>query len=612
MPCLFISHSSLDREVVEREIISPLRAHGVDTWYSTDDIQTASEWERQIHKGLMTCDWFLVALSPRAVDSEWVRREVHWAVMKRKNNIIPVMLETCEPEDLHLGLLPIQYIDFRDGGERAFERLLAVWGLDKATQVKSLYGAAQGLIAKEEWAAATEKLRAVLSLDPEHSDARMQLDRLKVTRHFASLYEDGVKAVREKRWRQALEKLRQIRKAEGRYPDVEELIALASAELEKEEAGRLFGEALEAAGQEEWAKAVDLLQAVLKITPSNNEAQSAFNRALQQKDLAELYAAGRAHMEAGRWSEALKMFRRVRVINRDYKGVGELIADVDALLAEKEEQRTKGAAQEREARGEAARPLQQTQGQVAEEVRRGIDGEKVEGREKAESAQSAEDVRWRTKHKLVSVFILSVISVVAILLALSFLTSPNTSQKDNSNISVTSGSTRAADHNEKAEALSEQKKYPEAEAEYRQAVEIEPDNAKYRDDLGLALLQQKKYGEAEAEYRKAVELDPNSADYHNRLGLTLIQQTRYLEAEAEYRKAIQLDSNNASYHVDLAGSLHYQQKHVAEKEELLKALQIDPSNRMAKLNLDHSEPPRNHINKSAAPMRAYPQPPNRN
>ena len=143
----------MDREAVEREIISPLRAHGVDTWYSTDDIQTASEWERQIHDGLMKCDWFLVALSPQAVDSEWVRREVHWAVMKRKDKIVPVMLETCEPEELHLGLLPIQHIDFRDGREWARERTVpAVWGLDKEAQVKSLYRAAQDLIAKEDWA----------------------------------------------------------------------------------------------------------------------------------------------------------------------------------------------------------------------------------------------------------------------------------------------------------------------------------------------------------------------------------------------------------------------------------------------------------------------------
>jgi hypothetical protein len=168
MPCVFISHSSLDREAVEREIIAPLREHGLDIWYSTDNIQTASEWERQIHHGLMTCDWFLVVLTPRAIDSEWVRHEVHWAVMRRKNKIVPVMLEACEPEDMHLGLVQLQYVDFRGGGGRALERLLAVWGLDKGTQVTSLYQAAHDAIAKEDWASAAEKLEEAQRLDPSH------------------------------------------------------------------------------------------------------------------------------------------------------------------------------------------------------------------------------------------------------------------------------------------------------------------------------------------------------------------------------------------------------------------------------------------------------------
>jgi outer membrane protein assembly factor BamD (BamD/ComL family) len=344
MPCVFISHSSLDRDIVAREIISPLRAHGVDTWYSTDDIQTASDWERQILQGLMTCDWFLVALTPRAVESEWVRREVHWAIMKRKNKVVPVMLETCEPEDLHLGLLPIQYIDFRGGGDRELERLLAVWGLDKGTQVKNLYQAARDAISNEDWASAVENLEAVQRLDPTHSQARTDLDRVRQQEYLASLYEEGLTAIREQSWRDALETLGRLREASKVYKDVEELIAVARAELEKAE--RLYDEATETVGRGEWAAAVEQFQAVLDITPAHAGAQAGLGRALQQKELAELYTAGHTHLEAGRWNEALKMFRRVRSIDRSYKGVAELIADADAGLAEEEQSRTSAEEQE--------------------------------------------------------------------------------------------------------------------------------------------------------------------------------------------------------------------------------------------------------------------------
>ncbi len=84
MARVFISHSSLDREFVELNIIAPLRAHGVETWYSSDSIETADEWAMKIIEGLKSCDWFLVAMSPRSVESKWVQREVHWAMERRE------------------------------------------------------------------------------------------------------------------------------------------------------------------------------------------------------------------------------------------------------------------------------------------------------------------------------------------------------------------------------------------------------------------------------------------------------------------------------------------------------------------------------------------------
>lgn len=124
---VFVSHSSLDRTFVEREIISPLREHGIETWYSEENIETAAEWERCITDGLKKCDWFLVVMTPRSVASKWVRREVFWAMEKREGRIIPIVMETCEPEDLHIGLLPLQYIDFRENIKRSQGKLLAIW-----------------------------------------------------------------------------------------------------------------------------------------------------------------------------------------------------------------------------------------------------------------------------------------------------------------------------------------------------------------------------------------------------------------------------------------------------------------------------------------------------
>jgi hypothetical protein len=126
MSRVFISHSSRDRDLVEREVIEPLRQHGIETWYSKDDIETAADWEKSIRQGLNECEWFVVVLTSCAVGSRWVKIEVDWALENRPNRVIPVLLEDCRPNDLHIGLRLTQHVDFRHNTEQARARLLTL------------------------------------------------------------------------------------------------------------------------------------------------------------------------------------------------------------------------------------------------------------------------------------------------------------------------------------------------------------------------------------------------------------------------------------------------------------------------------------------------------
>src|SRR5262249_16811773 len=121
---VFVSHSTKDREFVEREIITPLEKCGVKTWYSKVDIQTASEWERSILQGLESCEWLLVVMSPQSASSEWVKDELHWAIDNRPNRIIPVLMEDCNLRDFHIRMARIQYVDFRDPSKESRFRLM--------------------------------------------------------------------------------------------------------------------------------------------------------------------------------------------------------------------------------------------------------------------------------------------------------------------------------------------------------------------------------------------------------------------------------------------------------------------------------------------------------
>jgi len=97
--------------------------NGIATWCCFEDIRTADEWESRIREELKQCDWFLIVISASPTQSDWVRAEVHWAIENMKGHVIPIHLNACKPENLHLKLSAIQYIDLRNNQKRVKGRI---------------------------------------------------------------------------------------------------------------------------------------------------------------------------------------------------------------------------------------------------------------------------------------------------------------------------------------------------------------------------------------------------------------------------------------------------------------------------------------------------------
>jgi hypothetical protein len=135
MTSVFISHSSLDDALVRERIIDVLEQHGFRIWYSRDDIHGAEEWEKRIRQELENAQWFLVALSPRSVQSEWVRAEVDWALENRPGRLVPVLIDDCHPQECNLRLRPLQFVDLRENTPAEQSQLLKVW--DSASSLQS-------------------------------------------------------------------------------------------------------------------------------------------------------------------------------------------------------------------------------------------------------------------------------------------------------------------------------------------------------------------------------------------------------------------------------------------------------------------------------------------
>lgn len=121
---VFISHSTQDREIIERDLILPLESAGIKTWMAESDVRKASEWEQTIKVGLETCEWFIVVVSMSALRSEWVKDELFWAIDNRPYRIVPICLDSSDPQQLHIRLRRIQHLRLSDGVEALVELLI--------------------------------------------------------------------------------------------------------------------------------------------------------------------------------------------------------------------------------------------------------------------------------------------------------------------------------------------------------------------------------------------------------------------------------------------------------------------------------------------------------
>jgi uncharacterized membrane protein len=104
---VFISYSRKDIDFVKR-LASDLKKTGVAVWWDISGIPPGTEWPKRIQDGLENSDYFIVVLSPDAIQSPWVRKEYTFAQIENKP-IFPLYYRPCK---IPIALTDINYIDF--------------------------------------------------------------------------------------------------------------------------------------------------------------------------------------------------------------------------------------------------------------------------------------------------------------------------------------------------------------------------------------------------------------------------------------------------------------------------------------------------------------------
>ena len=127
---VFLSHSSRNRPFVVK-LAETLRRHHIPVWYSETNLVGAQQWHDEIGQALRRCDWFVIVLSPSSVTSEWVKRELQFALQDRRyrNRILPVLYKPCDVIELSWTLPSMQRVDFVKNFEAGCRELFRVWGI---------------------------------------------------------------------------------------------------------------------------------------------------------------------------------------------------------------------------------------------------------------------------------------------------------------------------------------------------------------------------------------------------------------------------------------------------------------------------------------------------
>lgn len=114
MADIFISYSRKDSEQA-LSLVERLRASGLDVWIDQHGIEASTSWSKEIANALKECHTMVLLLSPMAVASVNVAKELSVATQLKKR-IVPIQIERVELEGeflYHLsGLHRAQYSDF--------------------------------------------------------------------------------------------------------------------------------------------------------------------------------------------------------------------------------------------------------------------------------------------------------------------------------------------------------------------------------------------------------------------------------------------------------------------------------------------------------------------
>ena len=115
---VFISHSHTDSALAAR-VSEALRDDGLEVWDPDVDVLPGDNWAEKVAQALRKSQAMVVLLTPAAVDSPYVRRDMEYALGAKRysNRLIPVVIggrEQLPPDSVPWIVRHMPWVELED------------------------------------------------------------------------------------------------------------------------------------------------------------------------------------------------------------------------------------------------------------------------------------------------------------------------------------------------------------------------------------------------------------------------------------------------------------------------------------------------------------------
>jgi FMN phosphatase YigB (HAD superfamily) len=112
----FISHAWKDRRLAKQVCDFIRKDAGAGAWIAEYDLKAGQYLKEELREAVFRCPIFLVILTKHSMHSEWILKEIRWALAAKKDNlvtILPVLAGKIAKAEIPKGLSELVYVDFR-------------------------------------------------------------------------------------------------------------------------------------------------------------------------------------------------------------------------------------------------------------------------------------------------------------------------------------------------------------------------------------------------------------------------------------------------------------------------------------------------------------------